>query len=266
MEMMRNMVEVKDLMTKDVICVDKDVDLRYVLKLMKKHEITKIPVVEEKKLIGVITDNTIAFKLGSIRKRGVPASRLHASSVTDKDFDVVSPDTNIKTILKKVGQPGPTIINVVKDDQLLGIITKADLLPMVKSTKQIETIMQKKLITVSSDDRVVHARRIMIDENIARIPVVDHGRLLGIISDNEIAFALAKVKRSFPLGKQKHQLEELMVGDVMKIPVIWLDLNKTVLDAAKMMMEHNIGSLPILKNDKLVGIVTRTDIVKTIPF
>ena len=39
------MLEVKDVMTKDVICVDKDVDLRHVLKLMKKHEITKIPVV-----------------------------------------------------------------------------------------------------------------------------------------------------------------------------------------------------------------------------
>ncbi len=57
-------MKVKDVMTKDVIFVDKDVDLRYVLSLMKKHEITKIPVVEDKKLIGVITDNIIVFKLG----------------------------------------------------------------------------------------------------------------------------------------------------------------------------------------------------------
>ena len=49
-------MKVKDVMTKDVISVDKDVNLRQVLKLMKKHEITKIPVVEDKKLVGVITD------------------------------------------------------------------------------------------------------------------------------------------------------------------------------------------------------------------
>ncbi|RLG28851.1 hypothetical protein DRN98_09070, partial [Methanosarcinales archaeon] len=48
-------MKVKDVMTTEVISVDKDVDLRYVLKVMKKHNITKIPVVEEKKLVGVIT-------------------------------------------------------------------------------------------------------------------------------------------------------------------------------------------------------------------
>ena len=67
-------MKVKEVMTKDVVYVDKNVDLNYVLKLMKKHNITKIPVVEDKKLIGVITDNIIAVKLGSIRAKGVPAS------------------------------------------------------------------------------------------------------------------------------------------------------------------------------------------------
>ena len=62
-----NNMKVKEVMTKNVITVDKDVDLKYVLHLMKKHEITKIPVVEDKKLIGMVTDNIIAYKLGSIR-------------------------------------------------------------------------------------------------------------------------------------------------------------------------------------------------------
>ncbi len=260
------MLEVKDVMTKDVICVDKDVDLRHVLKLMKKHEITKIPVVENKKLLGVITDNIIVYKLGSIRKRGVPASRLHASSVTDKNFETVSPGTDIKKILKKVGNPGPTMINVVENEKLLGVITKADLLPHVKSNKKVETIMQKKLLIVAPGNRIIHARRVMIDGNIARLPVVDKGKLVGMISDTEIAFALAKLKRSVPLGKQKHQLEGLLIGDVMKTPVIWSALGITVVDAAKIMMKNNIGALPLLKDDKLVGIITRTDLIKTIPY
>lgn len=259
-------MEVKDVMTKDVIFVDKDVDLRYVLSLMKKYEITKIPVVENKKLIGVITDNIIAYKLGSKRKRGVPASRLHASSVTDKDIEIISPDTDIKTILRKVGEPGPTLLNVIVNDTLVGIITKADLLPLVKSNKQLKDIMQKKIHTVSPDDRVIHARRILIDENIARLPVINMGKLVGIISDTEIAFALAKVKRSFPLGKQKHQLDELLVEDVMKVSVIWTEPSVTASDAAKIMIKNNIGALPLIENNTVVGIVTRTDLLKTIPF
>jgi len=207
-------MKVKDVMTKNVIIVDKDVDLNNVLTLMKKHDITKIPVVENKKLIGVITDNMIAYKLGSKRKRGITASRLHASSVTDKDVETVSPDADIKTILSKVGEPGPTLLNVMENDKLVGIVTKADLLPLVKSNKKLREIMQKKMHMIAPDDRVVHARRVMIDEGVARLPVISQGRLLGIISDTEIAFALANIKRSFSLGRQKHQLEELLVEDV----------------------------------------------------
>jgi len=259
-------MKVKDVMSSDVITVDKDVNLREVLKLMKKHDITKIPILEDKKLIGVVTDNIIAVKLGSIRKKGVPASRLHASSVTDKNFETVSPDTDIIKILKKVGEPGPTMLNVTVNDHLVGVVTKADLLPLVKSKKKLREIMNTKLHIVSSDDRVIHARRIMIDEDVARLPVIDDGKLVGIISDNEIAFALAKLKRSYSLGHQKHHLEELLVGNAMKTPAIWTEPNMSAIDAAKIMMNNNVGFLPILENNQLKGIVTRTDILKTIDF
>jgi len=257
-------MKVKDIMTEDIVFVDKDINLRHVLKLMKKYDITKIPVVENKKLVGVITDDTIAVKLGSIRKKGVPASRLHASSVTDKEFEIVTPDTDVETILKKVGGPGPTMLNVVENEKLVGVVTKADLLHLVDSNLKLDQIMQKNVLVVSPDDRVIHARRIMIDKQIARLPVVNNGMLLGVISDTEIAFALAEVKRSFPIGKQKHQLDELLVGNVMKSPAIWTTQNMTCKDAAKIMLKKNIGFLPVIDNNKLSGVVTRSDLLKTI--
>jgi CBS domain-containing protein len=257
-------MKVEDVMTKEIITVDKDVNLKHVMDLMKKNEITKIPVLEDKKLVGIVSDNIIAYKLGSIRKKGVPPSRLHASSVTDKNIDCIKPDTEVKTILKKVGKPGPTMLCVTDNSNLLGVVTKADLLPLVKSKKPVREIMNKKVLTVSSDDRVVHARRIMIDEDIARLPVIDNGRLVGMISDNEIAFAFANIKRSFPLGHQKHQLEELLVGYVMKIPAIWTTPNVTIEEAAKIMDKNNLGALPLIKSDKIIGIISRTDLLKTI--
>ena len=257
-------MKVKELMTKDVVSIDKDVDLKHVMDLMKKHEITKIPVLEDKKIVGMVSDNIIAYKLGSIRKKGVPASRLHASSVTEKNIDCIKPETEVKTILKKVGKTGPTMLCVTDNSKLLGVITKADLLPLIKSKKQVRQIMQNKIFTVSSEDRVIHARRILIDENVARMPVVDNGRLVGMISDNEIAFAFAKLKRSFRLGRQKHKLEELLVGDVMKTPAIWTTPNVSIEEAAKIMIKNNLGALPLIENDKIVGIVSRTDLLKTI--
>ena len=258
-------MKVKEVMTTDIIFVDKDIDLKHVLDLMKKHSITKVPVVENKKLIGIVTDNIIAYKLGSIRKKGIPASRLHASSVTEKNIERISPDTELKTILKKVGEPGPTMLCVEENDKLIGVITKADLLHLVDSKKPIKDIMKKKILTVSPDDRVIHARRIMIDENIARLPVIDQGKLVGIISDNEIVFALANIKRSIPLGRQKHRLDELLVVDVMKTPAIWSQASITAVEAANIMLKNNIGAIPLIENGKLIGIISRTDLLNTIP-
>jgi CBS domain-containing protein len=258
-----NQMKVKELMTTEVISVDKDQDLKYVMDLMRKHEISKIPVLEAKKLVGIITDNKISMKLGSIRKKGVPASRLHASSVTEKDIKSVSSDTPIANVLRMVGEPGPTILPIVDNDRLVGVLTKADLLPLVAGNTPLRDIMISPVVTVSPEDRVIHARRIMLDNDIARLPVVDHGSLVGIVSDVEIAFALAEIKR-ISLGKQKRHLEELYVADVMKTPVVWTTGSVKVSDAATLMLKHNIGALPIIESNTIVGIVTRTDLIRTV--
>jgi acetoin utilization protein AcuB len=104
----------------------------------------------------------------------------------------------------------------------------------------------------------------MLDEQVARLPVVDKGALVGIISDVEIAFAFAKLKESFALGHQKHQLEELLVQDVMKSPVIWTTKTITIANAATLMLKHDIGALPIVDEEKVIGIITRTDVLKTV--
>jgi len=257
-------MKVKEIMTTKIITADKDDSLKHVLDLMKKYDITKIPVTEEKKFFGLVTDNVIAYKLGSIRKRGITASRLHASSVTENAVSVISSEEEVKNILKTVGEPGPTMLPVVEKGKLVGVVTKADLLPLVTNKNQLHSIMQKKVYTVSLNDRVIHARRIMITNNVARLPVLEEKKLAGIISDIEIALAFASLKKSFSLGKQKHHLNELLVKDVMKSPVVWSNPSMSIYHAAQLMLNQNIGALPLLENDKLVGMVTRTDLLKTI--
>ena len=258
-------MKAKEIMTKDVIFVDKDEDLQHVLDLMEKHEVTKIPVLENKKLVGIITDGKIAYKLGSIRKKDVPAARLHASSVMEKKFDTVLSDTSVEDILKKVGLPGLTMLPVIDGDRFCGVLTKADLLHLVNKKTKLETIMKTSLLTVFPDDRVIHARRIIVDNNVARLPVIDDGKVVGMIAEREVAFAFAALKRSFSRGHQKHRLEELLVKDVMNTPVITAKPDITAEEAAQLMLKENVGALPIVKQDNtIVGIVTRTDLLKTI--
>ncbi len=256
-------MKVKEIMTKEVIYVNKNDDLRHVLDLMEKHNITKIPVVDDGKLVGIVTDNKIADKLGSIRSRGVLASHMHASTVMEKKFETVPPDREVKEILEKVGEPGPTMLPVVVDNHLIGVITKADLLPLVKSEENIKKIMTAPVFTAKPEDRVIHVRRVMLDNDIARLPVVENGEVIGIISDKEIAFAFAALKRSVSLGHQQHRLKNLLVEDVMRSPAITAKDTITIKEAAEIMIENEVGCIPIVGGDgKLKGIVTRTDLLK----
>lgn len=256
-------MKVGEIMTKEVIYVNKNDDLGHVLHLMEKHNITKLPVLDDGKLVGIVTDNKIADKLGSIRSKGIPAERMHASTVMEKNFESISPDTELVEILKSVGEPGPTMLPVVMDEQLIGVVTKADLLPLIKSEESIKEIMITPVITVKPDDRVIHARRLLIDNDIARLPVVENGRVVGVIADREIAFAFANLRKSVSLGKEHHRLRNLLVKDVMNTPAITAKDNITIKQAAEIMIENEIGCLPIVGgNEKIKGIVTRTDLLK----
>ncbi len=258
-------MKVKDVMTTQVITVSKDDHLSHIIALMKKYRITKIPVVDGKKLLGIVTDNEIAYKLGSIRKRFISASRLHASSVTEKEVMIVSPETEIADIFKMVGEPGPTMLPVLDQEKLVGVVTKANLLPLVTSKNQLRSIMKRPVHTIAPEDRVIHARRKMIDYNVARLPVTDEKHhLKGIISDFEIAVAFAELKKSFSLGHQKHQLDQLLVNDAMKTSVVISNPDMSIANAARLMHDEGVGALPLMQNDAVVGIISRTDVLKTV--
>jgi len=256
-------MKIKQVMTKKIINVNKNDDLRYVLDLMEKYDITKIPVMDNHRLVGIVTDNKIADKLGSIKSKGIPAARMHASSVIDNNFDPVAPDDDVETILKTVGKPGLTMLPVVEKDKVVGVITKADLLPLINSKKKIKEVMNEEIHSVSPGERVVHARRILLDNDIARIPVLNEGKVVGIVSDREIAFAFAKIKKSFSLGQQHYRIRELLVKDVMKKNVVTMSEDATIKDTADLMIKQDIGCIPIVdNNDKIKGMVTRTDLLK----
>src|SRR4051812_147306 len=107
-------MKVRDIMTQAVITVAKDRNLKDVLGLMEKHNVTKLPVVEDGELVGIVTDGKIADKLGREHNRGIQTTTLHASSVMEKDFLMAHPDEDLAILLADVGKPGVTMVPVVQ--------------------------------------------------------------------------------------------------------------------------------------------------------
>lgn len=256
-------MNVRDVMSTDLVTVDKDRSLKDVLDLMAKHHVTKIPVVDGGDLVGIITDGKIADKLGRAHNKGLQTPRLHASSVMEKDFIVAHPDEDLKNLLADVGKPGLTMIPVVQGKKLVGVVTKADLLRLVESDVQLLRIMKTELKSVAPGERLVHARRLLIDNDIARLPVLENGKVAGILSEHEIARAFADFKGA-DAHVQKASVRDLEVGPYMRRKVVSAKGSMTAKEAAKRMLDENVGALPVVDARGIVeGIVTRTDLIRT---
>lgn len=258
-----NTMKVSDVMSTGLITVDKDQNLKEVLHLMDHNNVTKLPVTEDGRLVGIITDGNIADKLGRAHNKGIQTGTLYASSVMTKDFVRAHPDEDLKNLLQDVGKPGLTMIPVCQGDRLVGVITKSDLLQFVESAAAVAEIMTKELQAVGTSERLVHARRLLLDNDIARLPVLEGGHVTGIIAEHEIASAFAGIKEA-DRSVQKANVRGLIVGDSMRSDVITASPDMSARDAAKKMLEHQVGALPIVDaTGTIQGIVTRTDLIRT---
>jgi len=113
----------------------------------------------------------------------------------------------------------------------------------------IGDMMTNGPVTVSSWDTLRKAAEIMKNGGFRRLPVVERGRLVGIITDRDIRSHIGF-------------LDSTSIGSAMTANPKTINPRMTVEDAARLMIEHKIDGLPVLDKGKLVGILTSTDVMK----
>ena len=145
--------------------------------------------------------------------------------------------------------------------------------------RKVRDIMSKDVITISPETEIEEAAKILSKHGISGLPVVEDGELVGIVSESDII--IKDKKLHFPdyinviggiiyLESYKKFKEEFkkfiayQVEDLMSKDVITLSPEDSVEEAATIISEQDINRLPVVEDDKLVGIVTRADIVKDI--
>lgn len=122
----------------------------------------------------------------------------------------------------------------------------------------IEAIMSTNLITIPPSATLAEARTLMHDNRIHHIPVLEDGKLTGLVSLTNVLAATDSFLRDD--GSRIHA-SEISIGDVMVTDVATVDVNASLRHAALFLEKHKIGCLPVLDNGDLVGIITDTDFV-----
>jgi CBS domain-containing protein len=154
---------------------------------------------------------------------------------------------DVLKILKRTGISG---VPVIKNKKIVGIITRKDLLRKPEET-QLGLLMTSKPLTIEPDMDLRDAARLLVTRRIRRLPVVEDGRLVGLLSVADVIHALAQLKIK----------DEIKDSYVSKTFALW---EETPLPVVGRVMEiSGVDSIPILDEEsKLVGILSERDLIR----
>ena len=129
--------------------------------------------------------------------------------------------------------------------------------------KTVRDIMTVEVTTLGRNDTLLLAKDIMNLGRVRHFPVVEDDELVGVVSQRDLYRASLGTVMQYGEKAQRAFLESVAVKEVMADPIS-ISPDATVRDAARLMMEHKIGCLPVLEDSRLVGIVTETDMLQVV--
>ncbi len=127
---------------------------------------------------------------------------------------------------------------------------------------RIRDVMTKNPVTVNSEDLVLDARRLMKENNFRRLPVVEKGKLVGIVTKQDLDEAAPPPTSATSAHELHYFLSKAKVKDVMKKNPVTVTPDTPFEEALKIGQQEKISSFPVVENGKLVGITTESDIVR----
>lgn len=119
-------------------------------------------------------------------------------------------------------------------------------------------------ITITPDTSIAAAQRIMREQRVRHLPVVNKtGALQGLVTRTTLEQVRPSKLTTLSIYELTYQLDKITVRDAMVRKVITVPEDVPVERAAQIMLEHKIGGLPVLRGDRLIGIITDTDLMIT---
>jgi CBS domain-containing protein len=148
-------------------------------------------------------------------------------------------------------------ITVCRQKSIIG--TKRNVL-MNKET--VRTWMTENPITITPQTTLPEAQRVMFAYKIRRLPVMQSAKLVGIVTLGDIREAKPSDATTLSIYELNYLMDRLTAKDFMTPNPITIAPDATIAEAATLIVEHKIGALPVVEKDKLVGIITETDLCR----
>ena len=124
--------------------------------------------------------------------------------------------------------------------------------------------MKRDPVTVKKDDSFRYALKLIRKEGIRHLPVVENKRVVGIVTDRDLRQAAPSPATTLEVHELNFLLERLRIEAIMTKKVITIGQETNLLEAARLLLTHKIGCLPVVDRDELVGIITEGDMLRAL--
>jgi acetoin utilization protein AcuB len=128
-------------------------------------------------------------------------------------------------------------------------------------SQQVQDCMSLSPFTISPEDSLQTAMDLLYKHNVRELPVVEHGRLIGIVTDRD----LRHISPSYPVFRDQQEiryyLQNLKVAAAMTVDPLVVSPETSLVEAAKLLRTYRIGSLPVVEDERLVGLISVTDLL-----
>ncbi|MDQ1252989.1 MAG: hypothetical protein QG646_2131 [Euryarchaeota archaeon] len=281
-------MNVADIMSSPVYIIKTDEPVSHARKLMLRHRIGTLPVLNEGKMVGIVTKSDISNRLSQAEPlwKRRPIDQIPIKMLMTETVITIYPEASITQAATLMLENGIHNVPVVKNGNIVGILTRTDFMRYIaenagKMSIKIRNLMTEDVISVHRHHTINHVIDEMNKNEIARVIVKDDdGKSVGYISRRSIALSLITdsegdistksikmVRRSSPGGQKTYRyVKEMPVTaeDIMISPVIFIDVNENISAAAKKMIDEGITGLPVSDGEDIVGMLSRTDILRAI--
>jgi CBS domain-containing membrane protein len=129
--------------------------------------------------------------------------------------------------------------------------------------RRVSEVMEGEVVTLAASDRLDLAEDVMRLGHVRHIPVLDDGRVVGIVTHRDLLSASLSQALSFDPKQRRTFMHSVDVGEVMSRDVVTVAPDATLGEAAALLLGRRIGCLPVVKPDgTLLGLVTETDLMR----
>jgi len=254
---------VKEIMSKDVVYLSPEDSVSELISLVEKYHFREIPIIENKKLKGIVYSKDIARKgiTNPKKTKLMKVVRLHSA--------VVSPNEDVNEAAKLILKTGLIGLPVIEKDKVVGIISMHDIINFASKTKQFRQTKAEQIMsipeTITDNTDIGKARLLMREKNISRLPVIDENKKLsGIITIFDLLKAVKPRERMgfYSMAAEKETIMGVPVSTIVNTKPLTVDRNNSLNEIVNLINEHRTDGVVVIEDGYPIGVVTEKDLLE----